>query len=255
MRRGAKLFMAALLKARGCTAALPTLASPPLPAAAPRPSATGPAPSARGAERTDGGTGGHRGAAPGPCGTHSPPAVLTVTGSELGCGGTGTWAPLGRSPETGLGEAHRGSCGQAAHGQAGSCLAGSGAARQTCPAVRVRGCAWPVWQPKPRGGSGSAAPAAAHCRDRHARGAAEPPWCQPASPPAAARGEATAPLGTAPVTRPIVAGPDPVQHRWAAAAREHRGGCWHGVRGKVPPSLQTVKAGQEGGESVAFCTT
>lgn len=219
MRRGAKLFMAALLKARGCTAALSTLASPPLPTAAPRLAATGPAPSARGADRMDGGTGGHRGAAPGPCGTHSPPAVLTVMGSELGCGGTGTRAPLGRSPKTGLGEGHRGSCGQAAHGQAGSRLAASGAALQTCPAVRVRGCAWLVWQPKPSSSLGSAAPAAAHCQDRHARGAAEPPWCQPASPPAAIRGEATAPLGTAPVTRPIVAGSDPVQHRRAAVAR------------------------------------
>lgn len=105
-----------------------------------------------------------------------------------------------------------GSCLQAARGQGGSCLSASVAHHTMCPAVQVRGCAWPVWQPKPTRGSGSPAPVSSYRRDRHARGAAEPPRCRPPSPPAAHGDEARRPRfpwGTDRRPHPDAAGPDP----------------------------------------------
>lgn len=86
LRRAAKLFMAALLKARGCAAALSTLASLPPPAADPHPAATGPAPPAHGAVGTAGHTGSCRGAEPVPRGGRSPPAVPVCDGIGVGPG-------------------------------------------------------------------------------------------------------------------------------------------------------------------------
>lgn len=106
-----------------------------------------------------------------------------------------------------------------------------------CPVVQVCGCAWPVWQPKPTRGSGSAVLAAAHRRDRYARSAAKPPRCWPASPPPAAHGDGA--------ERPQLSRgghlPDPTTSQpgrtWSGTAKllrphEHQSGCWYSVSGK-----------------------
>lgn len=223
LRRGAKLFMAALLKAQGCAAALSMLALLPLPAADPRPAATGPAPSAHGVVGTAGGTGGHWGAEPVPCGGRSPPVVPTAAGSKLPAGSLrASWLlPVGLRSLS----------------------------HQMCPAVQVRSCACLVWQPKPTRGSGLAVPVAAHRWNRHACSATKPPSAgQPLCllPRAGMEWGGHGSLGGSPPS-PAPSWPRRTQ---SSAARllwpwEHRSSCWHGARGTVPPSLQMVKGGGE----------
>ena len=253
-RRGAKLFMAASLKARGCAAALSTPASLPPPAADPRPAATGPAPPARGAVGTAGGTGGHR---------SRPPAVDAAL----------PWSPRwqGRSravagPKPGLLQAGApkwgwvtdtgGSCLQAADGQAGSCLSASGAFR-TRRSQRFRCAAEPDQ-------FGSQKPTVAQARQCwRQRNAGTGMLTVPPSHPGAGQPLLLPPcagtewgghgsLGVQPpVPCPIAAGPDPVQCCRAAAALGAPKRLLAQCAGKSADGKRVVVVG----ESVAFCTT
>lgn len=117
----------------------------------------------------------------------------------------------------------------------------------------------PPWSPWHSGSvlvcSGQNPPVAWQRWDRRTRSAIKPPCCWPAS-PFATRGDGAGRLqqlwGAAPH-------PLPCQSRVGFSTglalgllqpQEHRGGRWHSVQGKVPPSLQTVK-GWKGQESVA----